>query len=76
MIHSLTRISAVGDSISPESQMIGSFAGFQAWMSDDVTKSKPYYWLTFPKPPQKSVTHEIMTRLLNIIEEKNIPFVL
>ena len=76
MIHSLTRISAAGNSISPESQMIGSFAGFQASMSDEVTKSKPYYWLTFPKPPHKSVTHEIMTRLLNIIEDKNIPFVL
>ena len=76
MIHSLTRISAAGDNIPPESQMIGSFAGFQASMSDEVTKSKPYYWLTFPKPPHKSVTHEIMTPLLNIIEEKNTPFVL
>ena len=76
MIHSLTRISVAGDNIPPESQMIASFAGFQASMSDEVTKSKPYYWLTFPKPPHKSVTHEIMTRLLNIIEEKNIPFVL
>ena len=76
MIHSLTRISAAGDNIPPESQMIGSFAGFQASMSDEVTKSKPYYWLTFPKPPHKSVTLEIMTRLLNIIEGKNIPFVL
>ena len=53
MIHSLTRISAAGDNIPPESQMIGSFTGFQASMSDEVTKSKPYYWLTFPKPPHK-----------------------
>ena len=56
--------------------MIGSFAGFQALISDEVMKSKPYYWLMFPKPPHKSVTDEIMTHLLNIIEEKNIPFVL
>ena len=76
MIHSLTRISATGDNIPPESQMIGSFAGFQASMCDEVMKSKPHYWLTLPKPPHKSVTHEIMTRLLNIIEEKNISFVL
>ena len=76
MIHSLTRISAAGDNIPPESQMIGSFAGFQASMSDEVMKGKPYYWLTFPKNLHKSVTHEIMTHLLNIIEEKNIPFVL
>ena len=70
MIHSLTRISAAGNNIPQESQMIGSFAGFEASMSDDVTKSKRYYWLTFPKPPDKSVTHEIMKRLMNIIEEK------
>ena len=76
MIHSLTRISAAGDKIPPESQTIGSFAGFQASMIDEVMKSKPYYWLTFPKPPHKSVTHEVMARLLNIVEEKNIPFAL
>ena len=73
MIHSLTRIPAAGDNIPPGSQMIGSFAGFLGSLSDEVTKSKPYYWLTFPKPPHKSVTHEIITRLLNIIEEKNVP---
>ena len=56
MIHSSTRIPAAGDNIPPQSQMIGAFAGFQASMSDEVTKSKPYYWLTFPKPPHKSVT--------------------
>ena len=56
--------------------MISSFVGFQASVSDEVMKSKPYYWLTFPKPPHKSVTHEIMTYLLNIAEEKNIPFLL
>ena len=72
MIHSLTKISTAGDNIPPESQMIGSFAGFQALMSDEVTNSKPYYWLTFPKLPHKSVTHEIMTCMLNITEEKNI----
>ena len=70
----LTRIPAAGDNIPPESQIIGSFAGFHASMSDEVTKSKLYYWLTFLKPPHKSVTHEIMTCLLNIIKEKNIPF--
>ena len=65
MIHSLTRIYSTGDNIPLESQMIGYFAGFQL-----PTKSKPYYWLTFQKPPHKLITHEIMTRLLNIVEEK------
>ena len=43
IIHSLTRISAAGDNIPPESQTIGSFAGFQESMSDKVTKGKLYY---------------------------------
>ena len=73
MIHLLTRISAAGDNITPESQMIGFFAGFQASMSDEVTKGKPYYWLTFnllDSIASTQISREIMTRLLNIIEEK------
>ena len=70
MIYSLTRISAAGDNIPRESQMIGSFAGFQVSMSDEVTKSKPYYWLTFPKPPHKLFTDEIMTLVEHYRREK------
>ena len=51
MIHSLTRISADGDNIRSESHIISSFAVFQTTISDKITKSKPYYWLTFPKLP-------------------------
>ena len=76
LIHSLVRIQEDGENIPPEEQYIGSFAGFQALLHTEVMKSKPYYWLTFPKPPHKSVVHEVMTRLLNVIETKNFPFVL
>ena len=75
-LHSLTRITKEGKNISPESQNIGSIAGFQALLCNEVTKSKPYYWLAFPKPPRKSVTYETMTRILKVIDEKNMPFVL
>ena len=43
LLHSLTRITKEGDNIPPESQNIGSFAGFQALLCNEVTKSKPYY---------------------------------
>ena len=76
MIHSLVRINGDCESIPPDEQEIGSFAGFQALLETEVSKSKPYYWLTFPKPPHKSVTHEIMMRLLQVIGKKNLPFVL
>ena len=48
-LHSLTRITKEGDNIPPESQNTGSFAGFQVLLCNEVTKSKPYYWLRFPK---------------------------
>ena len=75
MLHSVVRTAKDFQNINPQNQTIGSFAGFQSLLSEKITKSKPYYWLTFPKPPHKSVTHEIMPRLLLVIEEKNIPFV-
>ena len=75
-IHSMVRINEDGENITPDDQGIGSFGGFQALLEGEVSKSKPYYWLTFPKPPHKSVVNEVMTRLLTIIEKKGLPFVL
>ena len=75
-LHSLTRITKEGDNIPLESQNIGSFAGFQALWCNEVNKSKLYCWLTFPKPAPKLVTYEIMTRILKVIDEKNMSFVL
>ena len=74
VLYTLVRINDAYGNIEPTDQTIGSFAGFQASLFDSVTKSKPYYWLTLPKPPHKSVVHEVMIRLLDAIDEKNISF--
>ena len=72
----MIRIENDAQSISHEDQTIGSFGGFQSLLKDAVTKSKPYYWLDFPKPPHKSVTHEVINCLLKVINNKNILFVI
>ena len=41
-LHSLTRITKEGGNTPPESQNIGSFAGFQALLCNEVAKSKSY----------------------------------
>ena len=75
-LHSLTRITKEGDNIPSESQNTNSFAGFQALLCNQMTKRKPYYLLTFPKRPHKLIIYEIMPRVLKVIDEKNMPFVL
>ena len=40
-----------------------------------MTKSKPYYFLTFPEPPKKSVVYEVILRVNKIISHKNLLFV-
>jgi hypothetical protein len=39
------------------------------------TKSKAYYYLTLPKPPYKSVVHEVMCRVVDVAKKKSMPFV-
>ena len=75
IIHTLSRMDINMNNILPQEQKVGSFAGFQSLLHRPVMKSKPYYFLTFPKPPKKSVTHEVMMRLLDVVEEKNMPFI-
>ena len=55
------------ENVEPINQKIGSFAGFQSLIQPAVVKSKPYYFLTIPKPPHKSVIHEVMTRMVSVI---------
>ena len=57
-------------------QKTGSFLGFQATIHRKVVKSKPYYFLTFPKPPNKSVVHEYMCRVAAATENKVMPFII
>ena len=75
IIHTLVRMDKRYENVEPINQKIGSFAGFQSLIQPAVVKSKPYYFLTLPKPPHKSVIHEVMTRMVSVIEEKNMPFV-
>ena len=60
-IHSLARLDDLGKFVSPQTQTVGAFTGFQANVHSPVTKSKAYYYLTFSKPPQKAVVHEVMS---------------
>ena len=56
-----------------ENQIIGAFAGFQASIHKYVVKSKPYYYLTLPKPPHKSVVNEVMDRVTGIARKMSMP---
>ena len=50
MIHSLARLDNDGKKVLAENQTVGVFAGFQATIQNVPVKSKPYYYLTLPKP--------------------------
>ena len=54
---------------------MGAFSGFQATVKPPVTKSKPYYFLTYPSPPHKAVVHEVMDRMVTAANTKNMPFI-
>ena len=75
MIHTLAKIDASYENIEPNDQEIGSFSGFQSTIRSAAPKSKPYYYLTLPKPPHKSVVNEVMNRMVEVAEEKNMPFI-
>ena len=70
MIHTVTRIDQDYCSIPANQQKVGSFSGFQSIIQNPVSKSKPYYFLTLSKPPHKSVVHEVMNRLKDLVPEK------
>lgn len=76
MIHTFRRLDSDFGEKLVKMQNIGSFSGFQYLLSDKATKSKPYYYLTFPKAPNKSVIYEVMLRLVGVIKEKNMSFLL
>ena len=43
-------------------------------MSSSVEKSKPYYFMTYPDPPKKSVLNDVLNKAKCAIERKNMPF--
>ena len=76
MIHSLARLDNDGKEVPAENQSVGVFAGFQATIQNVPVKSKPYYYLTLPKPPKKSVVYDVMCRVATVAKTKSMPFVL
>ena len=75
VMHTLARLDIAGKSIPANEQKVGSYAGFQAHIHEFVVKSTAYFFLTFPKPPQKSVVHEVMCRMVAAAEHKLMPFI-
>jgi len=76
IIHTLVRLDENYSDESPKSQPVGAFAGFQTTVQPVVTKSKPYYFFTYPSPPNKMVVHEVMCRVAAAAKAKNMPFIL
>ena len=76
MIHSLARLNIDQENIDLKQQTVGSFLGFQAQINKECTPSKAHYYLSLPKPPHKSAINEVMMRLVEIIKNKNMPFLL
>eukprot|EP00794_Sanderia_malayensis_P017851 gene17851-19634_t len=75
IIHSLTRLDENGENVLPENQSTGSFSGFQSNIQLFPVKSKPFFYLTLPKPPGKSVVNEVMNRVVAVAKKKSMPFV-
>ena len=74
-IHSLARLDDLGKFVSPQTKTVGAFTGFQANVHSPVTKSKAYYYLAFPKPPQKAVVHEVMCCVVQAAHQNVMPFI-
>lgn len=73
--HVLARMDIAGNDVPTNNQQVGSYGGFQANLHEFTVKSTAYYFLTFPKPPQKSVVHEVMCRMVAAAERKAMPFI-
>ena len=76
MIHSQARLDNDGKEVLAENQTVGVFAGFQATIQKVPVKSKPYYYLTLPKPWKKSVVYDVMCSVATVAKTKSMPFVL
>ena len=74
VLHTLVRTNVDGSRPSVTSQATAMFNGFQSCITPLMQKSKPYYHLTYPVPPSKSVCYDVMLKLSHAIEAKNRPF--
>ena len=54
---------------------IGSYSRFQYSVHPKPVKSKPYFRLTFPTPPDKSTVHQARFTCKEIADYKSMPFI-
>ena len=73
-VHALTRIDIEGCNMLPQKQTVGMFSGFNSFIYTPVVKSKTYYHLTLPQPPKKLVVHDVVCRMVQVVEKKAMPF--
>ena len=73
--HALVRLNHNLGAVMPEEQKNGAYSGFYASILDPISRSKAYFHLTLPKPPNKSVVNDVMKRCVRAAEEKKMPFI-
>ena len=74
VVHTLIRIDVDGSQPYPSNQKVAMFNGFQSCISPVIEKSKPYFHMTYPVPPNESVCYNVMTKLIQAMNDKDIPF--
>jgi hypothetical protein len=75
IIHALARLKDDHSNHEPENQEIGAFGGFYADILERGVKSTPFYYLTYPQPPKKSVMFTVMERAVSAVDQKAMPFI-
>eukprot|EP00794_Sanderia_malayensis_P008489 gene8489-9396_t len=73
--HALVHLHPNLEPVTPEKQNNGAYSGFYASILDPICKSKAYFHLTLPKPPNKSVVNEVIKRCVRAAEDKRMPFI-
>ena len=74
VLHTLVRSNVDGTRPSPTHQKVAMFNGFQSCISQPQAKSKPYYHMTYPVPPTKSVCYDVMIKLVQAYERQRDAF--
>ena len=74
VIHALSRADNDGKRPLAQEQLVPAYSGAQSCRHPPTIKSKPYYHTTYNEPPNKSVVHDIMQKLVVAMHRKNISF--
>lgn len=74
VIHALSRTNNDGTRPLPHEQRVPAYSGAQSCRCPPPNKNKAYLHTTYNEPPSKSVIHDIMTKLVETMRKKKIPF--